>query len=64
VITGASSGIGKELAYQYAITGEGARFALVIRRKQALESVAATVPAVLVTPAGVADPDQSRHAVE
>jgi hypothetical protein len=36
----------------------------VIRRKQALESVAATVPAVLVTPAGVPDPDQSRHTVE
>jgi NADPH:quinone reductase-like Zn-dependent oxidoreductase len=67
LITGASSGIGEELAYQYA--RRGACLALVARRKQALESVAAAArergaPDVLVLPADVADPDQSRGAVE
>ncbi|PAN46319.1 hypothetical protein PAHAL_9G176900 [Panicum hallii] len=67
LITGASSGIGEELAYQYA--REGAYLALVARRKQALKSVAAAAlergaPDVLVLPADVADPAQSRRAVE
>ncbi|TVU29957.1 hypothetical protein EJB05_21555 [Eragrostis curvula] len=67
LITGASSGIGEELAYQYA--KKGACLALVARRKQALEDVAAAArergsPDVLVLPADVTDPDQSRLAVE
>ncbi|KAL6634444.1 hypothetical protein ACP70R_027115 [Stipagrostis hirtigluma subsp. patula] len=67
LITGASSGIGEELAYQYA--KKGACLALVARRKQALEGVAAAArergaPDVLVLPADVSDPDQSRRAVE
>jgi len=57
----------QELAYQYA--REGACLALVARRKKALESVAAAAqecgaPDVLVLPADVADPEQSRRAVE
>jgi 11beta/17beta-hydroxysteroid dehydrogenase len=57
----------QELAYQYA--REGAYLALVARRKQALKSVAAAAlergaPDVLVLPADVADPAQSRRAVE
>ncbi|TVU29961.1 hypothetical protein EJB05_21560 [Eragrostis curvula] len=67
LITGASSGIGEELAYQYA--KKGACLALVARRKQALEDVAVAArergsPDVLVLPADVTDPDQSRLAVE
>ncbi|CAO2038264.1 unnamed protein product [Urochloa humidicola] len=67
LITGASSGIGEELAYQYA--KKGACLSLVARRKQALEDVAAAArergsPDVLVVPADVSDPDQSRRAVE
>ncbi|KAL6634442.1 hypothetical protein ACP70R_027113 [Stipagrostis hirtigluma subsp. patula] len=57
----------EELAYQYA--EKGACLALVARRKQALEGVAAAArergaPDVLVLPADVSDPDQSRRAVE
>uniref|UniRef100_K4AKN2 Uncharacterized protein n=1 Tax=Setaria italica TaxID=4555 RepID=K4AKN2_SETIT len=67
LIAGASSGIGEELAYQYA--KEGACLALVARRKQALKNVAAAAlergaPDVFVFPADVTDPDQSRRAVE
>ncbi|KAL6899101.1 hypothetical protein ACP4OV_005759 [Aristida adscensionis] len=67
LITGSSSGIGEELAYQYA--KHGACLSLVARRKQALEGVAAAArergaPDVLVLPADVSDPDQSRRAVE
>ncbi|CAN6278647.1 unnamed protein product [Urochloa humidicola] len=67
LITGASSGIGEELAYQYA--KKGACLSLVARRKQALEGVAAAArergaPDVLVVPADVSDPEQSRRAVE
>ncbi|CAL4934570.1 unnamed protein product [Urochloa decumbens] len=67
LITGASSGIGEELAYQYA--KEGACLALVARREQALKSVAAAAlkrgaPDVLVFPADVTDAEQSRRAVE
>ncbi|OEL23854.1 11-beta-hydroxysteroid dehydrogenase 1B [Dichanthelium oligosanthes] len=67
LITGASSGIGEELAYQYA--KQGACLSLVARRKQALEGVAETArergsPDVLVVPADVSDPEQSRRAVE
>lgn len=57
----------QELAYQYA--QEGAFLALVARRKQALEGVAAAARErgagdVLVLPADVSDPDQSRLAVD
>lgn len=57
----------QELAYQYA--KEGACLALVARRKQALKGVAAGAlergaPDVLVFPADVTDPEQSRRAVE
>lgn len=67
LITGASSGIGEELAYQYA--REGACLALVARREQALKGVAAAAlergaPDVLVFPGDVSDPEQSRRAVE
>ncbi|KAL5665464.1 hypothetical protein ACJX0J_025572, partial [Zea mays] len=56
-----------ELAYQYA--KKGACLALVARRKQALEGVAAAAlergaPDVLVIPADVSDAEQSRRAVE
>lgn len=67
LITGASSGIGEELAYQYA--KKGACLALLARRKRALEGVAAAArergaPDVLVLPADVSDADESRRAVE
>ncbi|KAG8070782.1 hypothetical protein GUJ93_ZPchr0006g42855 [Zizania palustris] len=67
LITGASSGIGEELAYQYA--AKGACLALVARRKKALEGVADGArergsPDVLVLPADVSDADQSRRVVE
>lgn len=57
----------QELAYQYA--REGACLALVARREQALKGVAAAAlergaPDVLVFPADVSDPEQSRRAVE
>jgi NAD(P)-dependent dehydrogenase (short-subunit alcohol dehydrogenase family) len=57
----------QELAYQYA--KKGACLALVARRKQALEGVAAAAlergaPDVLVIPADVSDAEQSRRAVE
>ena len=57
----------QELAYQYA--KEGACLALVARREQALKGVAAAAlergaPDVLVFPADVSDPEQSRRAVE
>ncbi|KAL5213299.1 hypothetical protein ABZP36_024146 [Zizania latifolia] len=67
LITGASSGIGEELAYQYA--AKGACLALVARRRQALKAVAAAArergaPDVLVLHADVSDAEQSRRAVE
>lgn len=67
LITGASSGIGEELAYQYA--KKGACLALLARRKQALEGVAAAARErgaldVLVLPADVSDAGESRRAVE
>lgn len=67
LITGASSGIGEELAYQYA--QKGACLALVARRKKALERVAEAArergaPDVLVILADVSDAEESRRAVE
>ncbi|TVU46340.1 hypothetical protein EJB05_05866 [Eragrostis curvula] len=67
LITGASSGIGEELAYQYA--KERACLALVGRRKLALNGVATAAqergsPDVLVLPADVTDPEQSRRVVQ
>lgn len=60
VITGASSGIGRVLALRLA--GEGAQIALVARRVDRLESLAAEISAkggtALVIPCDVADRDQ------
>uniref|UniRef100_A0ACD5Z9M3 Uncharacterized protein n=1 Tax=Avena sativa TaxID=4498 RepID=A0ACD5Z9M3_AVESA len=67
LITGASSGIGEELAYQYA--QKGACLALVARRKHALEAVAENArergaPDVIVLLADVSDAEESRCAIE
>ncbi|XP_072950125.1 11-beta-hydroxysteroid dehydrogenase A-like [Typha angustifolia] len=67
LITGASSGIGEQLAYEYA--RRGAYMALVARRKQALHDVALTAqdlgaPDVLVLPADISNPDESKWVVE
>ncbi|WOK97437.1 11-beta-hydroxysteroid dehydrogenase 1B-like [Canna indica] len=67
LITGASSGIGEQLAYQYA--ERGASMAIVARRANALHVVAKKArehgaPDVLVVTADISDPDQSRLAIE
>jgi NAD(P)-dependent dehydrogenase (short-subunit alcohol dehydrogenase family) len=65
VVTGASSGIGRETALLFARLG--ARVALVARRRQLLAEVAEEVRAAgskaLVVPADVADPRAARAAV-
>jgi NAD(P)-dependent dehydrogenase (short-subunit alcohol dehydrogenase family) len=65
LVTGASSGIGEELAYAYA--GRGAALALVARRRPALEEVAARCRArgaalALVLDSDVTQPDQVAEA--
>src|SRR5262245_41160571 len=65
VVTGASSGIGWELARQLA--AEGARVGLVARRREALESLASSIRAAggtaVVEPADVAERAQVEHAL-
>ncbi|KAG9445910.1 hypothetical protein H6P81_012038 [Aristolochia fimbriata] len=67
LITGASSGIGEQMAYQYA--KRGALLVLVARREHALEQVGECArkvgsPDVLVAPADVSKPDQCREVIE
>ncbi|KMS97690.1 hypothetical protein BVRB_5g124740 [Beta vulgaris subsp. vulgaris] len=64
LITGASSGIGEHLAYEYA--RRGACLALVARRRQHLQNVAKTAhhlgaPDVIVIPADVSKLEDSKH---
>ncbi|KAM0864155.1 hypothetical protein ACQ4PT_044109 [Festuca glaucescens] len=67
LITGASSGIGEQIAYQYA--KKGARLALVARREGSLHEVAAKAtdlgsPDVLVVPGDVARPEDCKAFVQ
>ncbi|ONK77829.1 uncharacterized protein A4U43_C02F11160 [Asparagus officinalis] len=67
LITGASSGIGEQLAYQYA--KRGAYLVLAARREDALKAVAKTAqecgaPDVLVIPADVSDCSESKRLVD
>nr|XP_010913000.2 11-beta-hydroxysteroid dehydrogenase 1B [Elaeis guineensis] len=67
LITGASSGIGEHIAYQYAV--RGASLVLVARREHALNSVAKTAielgaPDVLVKPADISIPNESKRIME
>jgi short-subunit dehydrogenase len=67
VLTGASSGIGRELALQLA--GQGARLALAARRREPLEQVAGEcrlrgAPQAVAIPADVGEEEQSRRLVE
>ncbi|KAG6521703.1 11-beta-hydroxysteroid dehydrogenase A-like [Zingiber officinale] len=67
LITGASSGIGEQLAYEYA--KRGASMALVARRTHALQAVADNArkhgaPDILVITADVSSSDESKKVVE
>ncbi|GAQ90411.1 hypothetical protein KFL_006360030 [Klebsormidium nitens] len=67
VVTGASSGIGMHISYQYA--GLGSRLALVARREEKLDAVAEEcrrrgAPDVLTVPADLGTQDGCREAVE
>jgi len=62
LVTGASSGIGEATARSLA--GLGASVALVARRRDRLESLAAELDRALVIEADVTDADQARAAVE
>ncbi len=65
LVTGASSGIGEATAA--ALAGEGARVALVARRRDRLETLAERIGGpgrALVVEADVTDADQARGAVE
>ncbi|VAH31850.1 unnamed protein product [Triticum turgidum subsp. durum] len=67
LVTGASSGIGEQIAYQYA--KKGARLALVARRQGSLHEVAAKAtdlgsPDVLVVPGDVARPEDCKAFVQ
>ena len=55
VITGAGSGVGAATAR--ALAKQGWRIALVGRRREVLESVAAEIPGTLVVPCDIGDPD-------
>ncbi|KAJ0971224.1 hypothetical protein J5N97_019183 [Dioscorea zingiberensis] len=67
VITGASSGIGEHLAYEYA--KKGANLVLVAKRERSLREVAGRAqelgaPDVLVVPADVSDHDECRRFID
>ncbi|MFQ5740584.1 MAG: SDR family oxidoreductase [Acidobacteriota bacterium] len=66
IITGASSGIGRELAYLMA--SEGARLALAARNERELETVAERCrqrgAQALAVPTDVAEPEQCRRLIE
>ena len=66
ILTGASSGIGKELAL--VLAGEGARLALGARNEQALNAVAAECRArgasAIVVPTDVTNPDQCHRLID
>ncbi|KAJ4818753.1 11-beta-hydroxysteroid dehydrogenase 1B [Rhynchospora pubera] len=67
LITGASSGIGEQLAYQYA--KRGACMALVARREDALKAVAKAslslgAPDVITLVADISDPEESKRVVD
>uniref|UniRef100_A0A453MKX8 Uncharacterized protein n=1 Tax=Aegilops tauschii subsp. strangulata TaxID=200361 RepID=A0A453MKX8_AEGTS len=67
LITGASSGIGEQLAYQYAT--KGACLALLARREWSLRQVADRAfelgaPDVIILPGDVADPDDCNRFVQ
>ena len=55
VITGAGSGVGAATAR--ALAKQGWRVALIGRRREALEKVAAEIPGALVCPCDIGDPD-------
>jgi short-subunit dehydrogenase len=65
-ITGASSGLGKYMAYEFA--KQGAKIALSARRKDKLEEVLAEVNAIgeegLIVPCDVMEEEAQQHAVE
>jgi NAD(P)-dependent dehydrogenase (short-subunit alcohol dehydrogenase family) len=58
VVTGASAGLGDRLAR--VLAGAGARVAVVARRAEALEALAADLPGAVALPADLADADQVR----
>lgn len=58
VVTGASAGLGERLAR--VLAGAGARTAVIARRVDALERLAAEVPGVIALPADLSDADQVR----
>ena len=55
VITGAGSGVGRATAL--ALANQGWRVALIGRRREVLEKVAAEIPGALVCPCDIGDPD-------
>lgn len=66
VVTGASAGLGRQFAL--ALARQGADLAIMARRKEKLEAVAAEVEALgvkcLVVPCDVTDPEQVKNAVQ
>jgi NAD(P)-dependent dehydrogenase (short-subunit alcohol dehydrogenase family) len=58
VVTGASAGLGERLAR--VLAGAGAQTAVIARRVDALERLAAEVPGVIALPADLSDADQVR----